>query len=405
MSSKNSASKGKGASNTYEQRTIAAAWKLPDRLFNNQSSSSLVLECIDCHAGGEPARVVIGGLPRVPGTTAFEKRDYMMNHLDWIREILLLEPRGYPCQNVNFLFDAVVDETNNNDNTNKCQAPSSSFLRYVIGEQGKLYPAMSGHNTICVATALLECGIVEMLEPITQFTLEAPAGLVHITASCQDGKAESITFRNTQPAFVECLNVKVNVPGGIGEVIVDIAYGGMWYAVVDAASIGLDLDATLAKKICNIGQMIKVATREQHPVTHPNLDYPGVDILVFRGKATPGSGADSRNAVVMTNQELDWDKPETWTGMLDRSPCGTGTCAVMAVMHARGELQIGQPFVHESIIGSLFTGVLVEETDTIAGRRAVIPEITGSAYITQYSKVVVDPKDPFPRGFRVGDIW
>jgi proline racemase len=107
----------------------------------------------------------------------------------------------------------------------------------------------------------------------------------------------------------------------------------------------------------------------------------------------------------MTNQELDWDKPETWMGMLDRSPCGTGTCAVMAVMHARGELQIGQPFVHESIIGSLFTGVLVEETDSIPGRRAVIPQVTGSAYITQYSKVVVDPKDPFPRGFRVGDIW
>jgi proline racemase len=318
----------------------------------------------------------------------------MMNHLDWIREILLLEPRGYPCQNVNFIFDAIENGT----------GVEPSFLRYVIGEQGRIYPAMSGHNTICVATALLECGIVEMVEPTTQFKLEAPAGLIHITASCHDGKAESITFRN-EPAFVEKLNVKVNVPGGIGQVIVDIAYGGMWYAVVDAASIGLELDPRLAKKICKIGQMIKVATREQHPVQHPTLDYPGVDILVFRGKASPRSGADSRNAVVMTNQELDWDKPETWRGMLDRSPCGTGTCAIMAVMHARGELQIGQPFVHESIIGSLFTGVLIEETNSIPGRRAVIPQVTGSAYITQFSKVVIDPTDPFPCGFRVDDIW
>ena len=153
-------------------------------------------------------------------------------------------------------------------------------------------------------------------------------------------------------------------------------------------------------------ELQKVGCREQFPVQHPTEDYPGVDILVFRGDATPGSGAHSRNTVVMSNTVLDWDKPGTWTGMLDRSPCGTGTCAVMAVMHARGELKVGEPFVHESIVGSQFTGTILEETVLEGdGRVAIIPEIKGSACITQYSMVVVDPSDPFPEGYQVSDIW
>merc|ERR550514_1761314 len=155
----------------------------------------------------------------------------------------------------------------------------------------------------------------------------------------------------------------------------------MWYAIVDAASVGLELLPENGKQICRLGEMIKVAAREQHPVNHPEFDYPGPDILAFRGPADPGSGASARNAVVMSNGELDWDRPDTWTAMIDRSPCGTGTCAIMAVLHARGQLRVGEDFVHESIVGSRFVGRLHGET-SVCGRPAVLPSIGGQAWIT-----------------------
>ena len=185
----------------------------------------------------------------------------------------------------------------------------------------------------------------------------------------------------------------------------------MQYAVVDAARIGLTLEPRFGRELCRIGEMIKVAARQQHPVNHPEFDYPGPDILVFRGPGTRlpgGGGLRARNAVVMSNGELDWDRPETWTGMLDRSPCGTGTCAVMAVLHARGELAVGEVLVHESIIGSEFVGQLHAEVAVGEGPRAVrgvVPSVSGRAWVTQRATVVCDPSDPFPEGYTVGDIW
>eukprot|EP00945_MAST-04E_sp_MAST-4E-sp1_P006133 g6133.t1 len=250
-----------------------------------------------------------------------------------------------------------------------------------------------------------------MEEPVTKFTMEAPAGPIEILAKCENGKAKSIALRNA-PSFVEKLGVEVQVPHGIGTVKVDIAYGGMWYAVVDISQfksfehLNMELTTSNGAELCRVGEMIKVACREQFPVNHPTEDYPGVDILVFRGKAGEESDAHAKNTVVMSNCALDWGRPETWTAMLDRSPCGTGTCAVMAVMHARGELAVGEKFIHESIVGSKFTGTILEETTLEAdGRVAIIPGIEGSACITQYSEIVVDPDDPFPVGFRVADIW
>ena len=286
-------------------------------------------------------------------------------------------------------------------------------IQYVIGEQNKIYPLMSGHNTICAATAVLECGVVSMNEPITKFIMEAPAGPIEITAQCENGKAKSIALKNA-PSFVEYLDIVVDVPhGNIGKVKLDIAYGGMWYAVVDLSQfdnvkhLNMTLDTNNGANLAKYGEMIKVACREQFPVDHPTEDYPGVDILVFRGKASEDSGAHSRNTVVMSNCELDWNKPETWTAMLDRSPCGTGTCAVMAVMHARGELKVGEQFIHESIVGSKFIGTILEEQllEGGNGKIAIIPEIKGSACVTQYSEIVIDPEDPFPTGYRVADIW
>lgn len=325
----------------------------------------------------------------MPGATTMEKRGYMMEHLDHLRKLLLLEPRGYPCQNANVILPP---------------SHPDALFGYVVMEQNKIYPAMSGHNTICVATALLETGMVPMEEPVTKFKLESPGGLIEVTATCKNGKATDITLLN-QPAFVAPggLGKKVKVPT-FGDVVVDIAYGGMWYAIVDAPSIGLDLVPENGKEICRLGEMIKVATREQHPVNHPEFDYPGTDILVFRAPASPGSGASSKNSVVMSNGELDWEKPSTWSGMIDRSPCGTGTCAVMAAMHARGELAIGQEFVHESIVGTKFVGLLHGET-TVGGIPAVTPSVSGQAWITQLATVILDPTDPFPEGYTVGDIW
>eukprot|EP00747_Dinoflagellata_sp_TGD_P129979 gnl/TRDRNA2_/TRDRNA2_174766_c0_seq1.p1 gnl/TRDRNA2_/TRDRNA2_174766_c0~~gnl/TRDRNA2_/TRDRNA2_174766_c0_seq1.p1 ORF type:complete len:384 (-),score=63.53 gnl/TRDRNA2_/TRDRNA2_174766_c0_seq1:83-1234(-) len=348
-----------------------------------------MLQVVDCHAEGEPARVVVGGMPHVPGSTVMEKRRYMMDHLDGLRKLLITEPRGYPCQNANVIVPP-------------CH-PDASF-GFVIMEQNKIYPAMSGHNAMCVATALLETGMVPMQEPFTEFALEAPCGLVKVKAACSGGKATKIHLMN-QPAFVPPgkLGVSVEVPT-LGTVTLDIAYGGMFYAIVDAASVGLELKTDRGKDICRLGEMIKVAAREQHPVNHPEFDYPGPDNMVFRGPAPAGSRANSQNAVVMTNGVLDWDRPETWTGMIDRSPCGTGTCAVMAAMHARGELAIGEEFVHESIVRTTFSGMLHEET-TVAGIPAVVPSIAGQAWVTQYASVVVDPSDPFPEGYTVGDIW
>ena len=167
----------------------------------------------------------------------------------------------------------------------------------------------------------------------------------------------------------------------------------------------LRLEPECAAELCRVGEMIKVACREQHPVQHPEIDYPGVDILVYRGDATPGSGASAKNTVVMSNTKLSWEKPETWTGMLDRSPCGTGTCAVMAVLHARGALKPNEAFVHESIVGSKFVGKIEKIKKTIHGKDAIVPSITGSAYITSHSRFVVDANDPFQTGYKVADIW
>jgi len=239
-----------------------------------------------------------------------------------------------------------------------------------------------------------------MVEPISEFVLEAPAGLIPIRAQCENGKVISVTLKN-MPSFVAHSNVIVKVPE-FGPVQLDIVFGGMWYAVVDAKSVGLTLTPQNGKQIVRLGEMIKVATREQFPVDHPLFEYPGVDILVFTEPSVNGQPA--RNTVVMSNTKLDWDKPETWTGMLDRSPCGTGTCAVMASLWNKGELTIGEPFVHESIIGTQFIGKLVEKT-TVGDYPAVIPEISGQAWITQFSQVIIHPTDPFPEGYLVSDIW
>jgi proline racemase len=261
---------------------------------------------------------------------------------------------------------------------------------------------MSGTNTICVTTVLIETGIVEAREPLTELVLETPAGLVRVTAQVVDGKVTQVTFRNV-PAFAVHLDAMVDVPE-LGPVRVDVAWGGMFYAIADAAPFGLDLVPSEGGRIVRIGEMIKAAAREQLPVAHPeNPAIEGISISQLSGPPLDPT-ATRRNAVVVSTGELDWSRPETWTGAIDRSPCGTGTCAAMAVLHAKGELGLNEDFVHEGVLGTRFVGRLIEET-TVGDRDAVVPTLSGRAWITGFAEYVLDDSDPFPEGFTLGDIW
>jgi len=341
---------------------------------------------VDLHAAGEPGRVVVGGVPDLPGRSMFEKMKYFERNLDGLRLRMLREPRGYPAANCNI----VLPPTN-----------PRSAAGYIILEQTE-YPPMSGSNTICVATALIEMGMVEVREPVTEFLLEAPAGLIRISALVSRGHAELITFQNV-PSFVMALDVEVVVPQ-LGQVIVDIVWGGMIYVIIDATALGLTLTADSARDLARVGEMVKVATKEQAPQSHPEQPaLVGPTIALLSGPPS-GPHADMRNAVVVSTGTLDWTRPDTWTGALDRSPCGTGTCARMASLHARGRLPLDKDFRHEGVLGTVFTGKLIGET-AVAGRPAVLPTISGRAYITGYARYVLDPEDPFPEGFTVADIW
>ena len=290
--------------------------------------------------------------------------------------------------------------------TSECSAiPAPEAGRYGVirsfMEQTE-YPPMSGSNIICTATALLETGYIPADEPITKFMLEAPAGLVGITASVEAGRAKSITFENV-PAFAVHLDAPVEVPQ-LGTVTVDVAYGGMFYAIAQAEPLGFRISPDEGRDLVRVGEMIKAAAREQLPVSHPdNPDISGVSIMQFSGPSAQ-AGVARKNTVVVSSGAFDWDRPATWTGVLDRSPCGTGTCAQMAVLHAKGRLGLNEDFVHEGILGTTFTGRLIGST-RVGSYAAVVPTITGSAYVYAVSNYLLDPMDPFPEGFTVGDIW
>jgi proline racemase len=264
------------------------------------------------------------------------------------------------------------------------------------------YPAMSGTNTICVVTVLIETGMVEAVEPVTELTLETPAGLVGVEASVEGGKVTRVTFRNV-PAFAVHLDAVVEVPE-LGPVTVDVGWGGMFYVIAEAAPLGLSLTPDEGGEIVRVGEMIKAAAAEQLPVVHP--ENPGIEGITIAQLWGPAGRPDAarRNAVVVSTGTLDWDRPQTWTGAIDRSPCGTGTCAAMAVLHAKGKLGLGEDFVHEGILGTTFVGRLVEET-RVGGHAAVVPTLSGRAWITGFAQYVLDDTDPFPEGFTIGDIW
>ncbi len=339
---------------------------------------SSMITAVDAHACGEPGRVITGGVLDVPGKTMFEKKTYLETQADHIRKRMLKEPRGYPALCCNVILPP-------------CHPDADAG--FVIMEQME-YPPMSGSNTICVVTVLIETGMVPVREPKTLLALDTPAGLVRVEAEVRDGKVKKVNFQNV-PAFVVHLDATVDVPQ-FGTVQVDVAYGGMFYVIADAAALGFRLTPDEGRDIVRVAEMIKAATREQLPCQHPdNPGISGVSIAQLAGQPL-GLETHGRNAVVVSTGNL--------TGVLDRSPCGTGTCARMAVLHAKGKLPLHQDFVHEGILGTTFTGRLIEET-SVGPYAAVTPTLSGQAWITGFAHYVLDPEDPFPEGFTVGDIW
>lgn len=345
-----------------------------------------MITAVDAHACGEPGRVITGGVVDIVGKTMFEKMKWLETNADDLRLCMLREPRGYPAMCCNLILPPTHPDAD---------------AGFIIMEQSE-YPPMSGTNTICVTTVLLETGMLPMQEPVTALVLESPAGLIPVGADCRNGKVTRVTFRNV-PAFAVHLDAEIEVPQ-LGKVAVDIAWGGMFYVIADAEQLGIEITAENGAQIARVSEMIRQATREQLPVVHPeNPEIVGPTISQL---SSPPShpAAHRKNAVTVATGTVDWNRPSTWRGALDRSPCGTGTCAKMAVMYARGQLSLNEDFCHEGILGTLFTGRLLEETQ-VGPYKAVVPTLSGQAWITGVVNYVVDPTDPFPRGFTVGDIW
>lgn len=340
---------------------------------------------VETHSG-EPMRVITGGVPYIPGNTVYEQMKWLEKNDDQVRQLMLREPRGYPPLCCNLIVPP--------------KHPDAS-AGFIIMEQTE-YVVMSGGNTISVATVLLENGMIPMQEPITTFNLEAPAGLINIVAECHNGKVTQVTFKNV-PAFAVYLDKEIDVPH-LGKVSVDVAWGGMFYVIADVRQFkGLELLPEHGAEITRITSLILGAAQEQLPVAHPH--YPGIGITnVELSGPTTNPNADWKNTVRVGSGFVDLNNSATWMAALDRCPCGTGTCAKMAVMYAKGQLPLHKKFRHEGILGTIYTGELIEETK-IGDFDAVVPTVGGQSWIYGYSTYVLDPTDPFTHGYTVGDIW
>ncbi|MFD8014175.1 proline racemase family protein [Streptomyces sp. NPDC058955] len=327
-----------------------------------------VYHAVDSHTEGMPTRVITGGVGVIPGATMAEKRLHFIEHRDDLRTLLMYEPRGHAAMSGAILQPAT--------------RPDADYGVLFVEVSGLL--PMCGHGTIGVATVLVETGMVPVTEPVTTVRLDTPAGLVSVDVRVEDGAARSVTLTNV-PAFSVGLDLKTEVPG-FGTVTYDLAYGGNFYAFVELDALGLPFDRAHKQELITAGLAIMDAINagDDRPV-HP--EDPAVAGVKHVYLAAPGSDATrSRHAMAIH------------PGWFDRSPCGTGTSARMAQLHARGQLALDTDFVNESFIGTEFTGRLVAET-TVGGRPAVVPTVTGRAWITGTAQYFLDPTDPFPAGF------
>ena len=337
--------------------------------------STKTIHVISAHAEGEVGDVIVGGVLPPPGDTIWEQSRWIARDKA-LRNFVLNEPRGGVFRHVNLLVPPKHPEAQ---------------AAWIIMEPEDT-PPMSGSNSICVSTVLLDAGLVPMQEPETHMVLEAPGGLVRVRAECRDGKAERIFVQNV-PSFAADLDQTLEVEG-LGTLTVDTAYGGDSFVIVDAAALGFSLNESEAHDIAKLGVRITNAANVQLRFEHPeNPDWRHFSFCLFAGPLIRGSEGLETGAAVAIQP-----------GKVDRSPTGTALSARMAVLHARGEMKLGDRLTARSLIGSTFSGTILSET-TVGNRPAIVPEISGRGWITGIHQHMLDPSDPWPEGYRLSDTW
>ena len=338
-------------------------------------NSSKLIHIVSCHAEGEVGNVIIGGVAAPKGDSLWEMARWI-DQDQKLRQFVLNEPRGGVFKHVNLLVPA--------------QNPKAQ-QGFIVMEPEHT-PPMSGSNSICVSTVLLDTGLIEMKEPITEFILEAPGGLVPVKAYCEDGKAKSIEINNVA-SFADQLGVFVEVEG-LGTLKVDTAYGGDSFVVINAHDLGFEIKPDEAKDISDVGSKITAAANQQLNFTHPtNSEWSHISFCQIALPIFEEEGVKiSKNTVVID------------PGKLDRSPCGTGCSARMAILYAKGELRKGDRMIGRSILDSRFDCSIVDET-MVGHKKAIIPSIRGRAWITGTHQLMLDPEDPWPEGYRLSDTW
>lgn len=324
---------------------------------------------VDTHTVGEFTRILMSGFPELKGNTPIERKHYLAEHYDKYRQALMYEPRGH-----HDMFGAYLTEPLN---------PEADFAVFFM-DTGE-YLNMCGHGTIGSVTAIIESGLVEAVEPYTEVVLEAPAGIIRTKARVENGKVLNVTLTNV-PSFLYKENLTTVIDGRT--ITYDIAFGGSFFALVNGDNYGFEINAKNIPSLTDFGMQMIEQVNKEVSVQHPTLDITSVDLCeIYSHTDTPG--ADKRNVVIFGGR------------MADRSPCGTGTSAKLATLHARGEIGVHEPFVYESFIGSEFKGEILSTTQ-VGSYPAVIPQITGSAYVTGEATYVIDPDDPLKYGFVVG---
>ncbi|MTI44615.1 proline racemase [Roseibium hamelinense] len=337
--------------------------------------ASKVIHVVSCHAEGEVGDVIVGGVVPPPGDTLWEQRSWIAKD-NTLRDFVLNEPRGGVFRHVNLLVPAKHPEAQ---------------MGWIIMEPEDT-PPMSGSNSICVSTVLLDTGLIEMQEPVTHMVLEAPGGLVRVRADCAHGKAKRIHVENV-PAFAGDLDQMLNVPG-LGTLRVDTAYGGDSFVVVEAQDIGLALEERNARPLAELGVKITNAANSQLEFHHPEQpDWQHFSFCLFAGPLQETStGYEAKSVVAIQPAKID------------RSPTGTAVSARMALLHAKGLMTTGQTLSGISIIGSRFDGTILGEA-RVGNKSAIRPEISGRAWVTGIHQHMLDPEDPWPGGYRLTDTW
>lgn len=330
------------------------------------------LEMIEAHAEGEIGRIVTNGDFHVPGDSMLSKMNYINHQDDSLRRFLVFEPRGFAQMSTNLLFPPT--------------RPDADVAFIIL--QGDKAHAMSGSNAICLTTVVLETGIIEMKEPETVLHIDTPAGLVKATARCKDGKCERVSL-DMNPSFASDLDVKIDVDG-IGQVVIDIAFGGVFYGLIDVAQFNIDISPNNARQLVEIGTKVHQTINRDLHIKHPEIDgLEGLSYTMFTGFNADG---EMQGATILP------------PGRIDRSPCGTGNSARLAVMHARGEVDVGEKRIARSIINSCFD-VEITGKESIGATSAILPRISGRGWIFGKHEIGIDPQDPYPMGYSVSDCW